>query len=101
MYTFKKKARSRLYPAETIIDVDYADDLALLTNTPAQAESLLYSLQQAAEDIVLHGNVNETHYMCFKREGAVSTLNGRSLKFVKISYLGSSISYTENDINLY
>ena len=30
-------------------DADYADDLALLENTPAQAESLQHSLVQAAE----------------------------------------------------
>ena len=35
-----KKARSRQYPAETMTDVDYTDDLALLANTPSQAESL-------------------------------------------------------------
>ena len=31
-----------------MIDADYADDLVLLTNTPAQAEYLLHSLKQAA-----------------------------------------------------
>ena len=31
----KKKERSRWYPAETMADADYADDLALLRNTPA------------------------------------------------------------------
>ena len=35
-----KKAMSRRCPAETIIDVHYADDLALLTNTPTQANYL-------------------------------------------------------------
>ena len=34
-----KRARSRLYPTETVTDADYADDQALLTNTPVQAES--------------------------------------------------------------
>ena len=29
-----KEARSRQYPAETIADTDYADDIALLANTP-------------------------------------------------------------------
>ena len=28
-----KKARSKEYPAETIIEADYANDLALLANT--------------------------------------------------------------------
>ena len=32
-----KKARRRQYPAETITDVDYADDLVILVHTPAQA----------------------------------------------------------------
>ena len=35
------KARSRRYLAQTVMDADYADDVALLANTPTQAESLL------------------------------------------------------------
>ena len=39
-YGFKlAKERSRRYPTQTITDVDYADDIALLANTPAQAEN--------------------------------------------------------------
>ena len=34
------KERSRRYLAQTILDADYVSDIALLTNTPAQAESL-------------------------------------------------------------
>ena len=48
-FTFKKK--SRQYPAEIITDADYADDPALLANTPAPAESLLHSLKQTAGGI--------------------------------------------------
>ena len=33
-----KKARSRQYPAVTMMNADYADDLELLTNTLAQAK---------------------------------------------------------------
>ena len=39
------KERSRRYPAKTITDADYADDIALLVNTPAQAETLLHGLE--------------------------------------------------------
>ena len=35
------KKRSRRYPSKTIIDADYADDIAILANTPDQAETLL------------------------------------------------------------
>ena len=33
------KERSRRYPAQTITDADYADDIALLVSTPAQAKT--------------------------------------------------------------
>ena len=33
------KERSRRYLAQTITDVDYADNIALLENTPTQAEN--------------------------------------------------------------
>ena len=39
--------------------------------------------------------------MCFKREGATSTLSGWPLKFVdKFTYLGSNISSTEMDVDI-
>ena len=39
------KERSRRYPAQTITDADYTDAIALLANAPAQAETLLHSLE--------------------------------------------------------
>ena len=39
------KKRSRRYLAKTITDTNYADDIALLANTPNQAERLLHSLE--------------------------------------------------------
>ena len=42
------KKRSRRYPAKTITDADYADDIAILANTPDQAETLLHSLERVA-----------------------------------------------------
>ena len=97
----KKKARSRQYPTETIKDADYADNIALLANTPTQAESLLHILEQAAGDIGLQMNVKKIGYMCFNQEGTIFTLNGRPLKLVdKFTYPGSSISSTESDVSL-
>ena len=46
------------------MDTDYADDIALMANTPNQAESLLHSLEQAAAGIGLYVNANKTEYMC-------------------------------------
>ena len=67
-----------------------------------QAESLLYSLERVAGGIVLHVKAGKTEYMCFNKSGYISALNGDSLKLVhKFTYLGSSISSTENDINMW
>ena len=40
--------------AETITDTNYANDIALLANSPTQVKSQLHSLEQAAGDISLH-----------------------------------------------
>ena len=57
------KKRSRRYPATTFTDADYADDIAILANTPDQAETLLHSLEQAAASIGLYVNAHKTEYI--------------------------------------
>jgi len=95
-----RKARSRRYPAQTVTDVDYADDLALLADTPTQAEALLHSLEEAAKNVGLYVNSDKTEFMSFKKQGDISTLDGKPLKLVeKFTYLGSNISSTESDVN--
>ena len=94
------KERSRRHPAPTITDADDGDDIALLANTLAQAKNLLHSMERATASIGLHVNAEKTEYMCFNQRGDISTHNGSSLKLVdKITYLWSSVSSTETDIN--
>ena len=94
------KERSRRYPAQTITEADYTDDIVLLANTPVQAETLLHNLERAAAGIGLHVNAHKTEYMCFNQTGDISTQNSSSLKLVdKSTYLGISVSSTETDIN--
>ena len=89
------KKRSRTHPAKTITDADYADDIAILANTPNQAETLLHSLERAAAGIGLHVNAHKTEYMCYNQTGDITTLDGTSLKLVdKFTYLAA-----EKDIN--
>ena len=45
-------------------DTDYTDDQALLTNTPAQAESLMHRLWVTG-GIGLYMNANKRNYICF------------------------------------
>ena len=83
------KERSRRYPAQIITVPDYAANIAL------------HSLERAAVDIGLRVDEDKTEYMCFKQIGAISTLNGSSLKQVdKFTYLENSISSTEIDISM-
>ena len=94
------KKRSRRYPAKTITDADYADDIAILANTPNQAETLQHSLERAAAGIGLYVNAHKTEYMCYNQTGDISTLDGTPLKLVdKFTYLGSSVASTEKDID--
>ena len=93
------KERSRRYPAQTITDANYTNDIALLANTPVQAETLLHSLAWVAGGIGLHVNADKMEYMCFNQRGDISTLKAGPLKLVnKFTYLGSSVSST--DINM-
>ena len=64
--------------AQTITDADDADDIALLANTPAQAETQLHSLERAAASIDLNVNADKTEYMYFNQRGDNSALNGSS-----------------------
>ena len=94
------KASCRRYLAWTITDTVYADEIALLGNTPAQVQSLLHNLLRAAGGIGVYVNVDKTEFICFYQRGDIYTLNGRSLKLEdKFTHLESSVSSTENDIN--
>ena len=94
------KKRSRSYPAKTSTDADYADDIAILANTPDQAETLLHSLERAVARIGLYVKVHKTKYMCYNQTWDISTLDGTPLKLVdKFTYLGSSVESTEKEID--
>ena len=94
------KKRSSRYPAKTITDADYADDIALLANAPAQAETLLHSLERATADTGLHFNADKMEYTSFNQTVDISTLNGCSMKLVdNFTNLGSSVSTAETDID--
>ena len=94
------KKRSRRYPSKTITDADYADDIALLANAPAQAKTQRHSLERGAAGIGLHVNAYKTEYMNFDQTGVISILKGSSLKLVdKFTYLGRSVSTIGTDID--
>ena len=61
------KERCRRYPTKTITNADYADDIELLLNAPAQAQTLQHSLEQATAGIGLHVNAHKAEFMYFNQ----------------------------------
>ena len=56
-----------------MINADYADDPMLLANTPAQAASLLHSLEQVAGGISLYMNINQSKCVLKKQASEISS----------------------------
>ena len=85
-----EKSRSR----RNLTDADYADNIALLINTPAQADSQLHSLEEiTGTGKGLHVNGDKMENVCLNQPGDISTQNGGSLKCIdKFTFLGSSMS---------
>ena len=58
------------------------------------------TIERAAAGIGLHVNAHKKEYICYNKTGDISTLDGTPLKLVgKFTYLGSSVSSTEKDID--
>ena len=72
----------------------------MVSETPAQAKSLLHSMEQATRSIDLYLKSDKT--VCLNQNGASYSLNGKPLQLVhQFIYLGSNISSTESDVNIY
>ena len=83
-------------PAQTIMDMDYADDIALRANTPTQ--SLLHSLEQATAGIVSMSMQTRWNTCAFNQRGDIYMLRSGPLKLMdRFTNLRSSVSSTEKD----
>ena len=95
--------QSRRIGKETITDLGFADDLALLSDTVDQAQELLLALERHAAKIGLQINSKKTEYMSFNQSSNVpiSTLNGSKLQKVhNFKYLGAWMASTSQDIHV-
>ena len=94
-----KKPTSRWYPVETTIDADYTDDLALRANLPVQPN--LWCIEwRRQQELLITSWTKKTEFMCFYQDGAIFSLQCKSLKLAdQFIYFGSNILSTESDFN--
>ena len=96
-----KTRRSTRHPAQYLMDTDFADDIALISESLFNAQSLLQSLEQASNCVGLYLNEKKTEYMkkCSNNSDfIIQTIQDKLLKMVSdYVYLGSYISSWEKD----
>ena len=86
-----------------LTDLDFADDIALLSDTEIEAQELLRNVENAALCVGLHMNAKKTQVMAFNQPGCVEiqTVQGSLLEEVKdFKYLGSWVKSSEQDIKV-
>ena len=89
---------SSRYPAKYITDLDFADDIALPSNTVEDAEALLHALEEAAAYVGLHCNATKTEYTSSAANPLICSRFGETIKHVTdFKYLGSYIMNSEKD----
>ena len=86
-----------------ITDVDYADDLAIVTDKTSEAILLLHTIEKAAQEIGLSINTGKMKFISINQgiNEVIKRLNGKNIKEDSgFKYLGSYIQSTEKYINI-
>ena len=96
-----KPKRSSRHPAEYLTDLDFADDLAIPSNSVADAETLLQALEEAATHVGLYCNASKTEFTSTSHNPTITTYAGNLIKHVQdFVYLGSHIMDSEKDFQI-
>ena len=102
-FTIEKRQSRRVGP-KTLTDVDFADDIALLSDGLEEASELLQRVETVAESVGLKINVGKTKMMSFHLCGTSSNLKNTSGDTIEevddFLYLGSWIQSTDRDIQV-
>ena len=90
--------RSRRNPSVHVTVLDFADDLAITSDTAQNAEELLHAVEEAAAHVGLHCNTTKTEFISSSNDSTVKSLSGNALKRVDdFKYLGSYIMCSAKD----
>ena len=95
--------KSRRVSGLRVTDLDFADDLALLSDTIQQAQKLLHDLENAAHLVGLSLNTAKTEFMTINIDPAdatINSLNDSPIAHVDdFKYLGSYVADDRKDFN--
>ena len=97
------RRRSTRHPSITVTDLDFADDLALISEEIYQAQMVLKRLEDEAENVRLFCNAKKTEAQIFNHSGQVEIKAkiGKILKNVEnFKYLGAWTESTEKYVNV-
>lgn len=94
--------KSRRHPAKALADLDFADDIVLLSDDIAQAQALLTLVERECLKIGLVSNTKKTEVIAINSPlTALQSVSGVPLKTVgDFKYLGSWIDNTSKDIKV-
>ena len=95
--------KSRRIPPVSVTDLDFADDIALLSNEIYQAKVLLGLVETEAAKVGLHVNAKKTEVMLFNQDepNDIQSISGDYIKDVtNFKYLGGWMKSSEDDIKV-
>ena len=97
------RRRSRRIAPKTITDLDFADDLALVSENELQAQEFLNKLETESNKIGLHLNDDKTKFMAFNLDTHFDLKSKLGLPIKRVSnfkYLGAWLESSEKDISV-
>ena len=95
--------KSRRHPKEAIADLDFADDISLLSDQIEEAQQLLFSVERECKKVGLGLNGPKTKYLAYniEEQQPLQTLDGTTLEQKDdFKYLGSWTDSSEKDISV-
>jgi hypothetical protein len=95
--------RSRRHPKEALADLDFADDIALLSDTVAEAQELLTRVETACKKVGLALNGPKTKALSYNIQNPqpLCTSDGTTLEYKDdFKYLGSWVDDSAKDISV-
>ena len=98
-----ERRRGRRHPPVVITDIDFTDDIALISEEIEQAQKMLSSVEVETRKVGLHLNEKKTEVMLYNQdyETPIKSRTGKDIRRVeKFKYLGGWMSSTEKDFEV-